>query len=147
MTPPKIALPSYPLYWRDSIFKYLLTLSTVAALLASLPVNAQDENVTAADAEKIVPLIKMTKPELRIIYKKDPYKTVEDEVVEDEVIARATKNSRDPIICKELAVRNIGLYSNNGSRIRRTETFCSRKSKWNERQANTQKVVQEMAGL
>lgn len=131
------------------MFKFLVTLS-IALLMVSSPACAQDENATPpAETEKIVPLFKMKKPELRIVYAnqgdttaEDPNTTSEDKVIAYGVQTKPDVKANDPIICRELTVPDFGRTSN-GSRIRKTQKYCNHRSKWDAKQRNTLKIVKD----
>jgi len=131
----------------ERILKFLVTLSTVAILVSS-PVLAQDHNADfATETAEIVPLFKMAKPELKIVYTKKPKTTTEDVV-----IATGTKISKpdikvnNPVICREEIVPDFGEASN-GSRLRKTQKYCNHRSKWDSKERAAQKLVKDITGM
>lgn len=128
------------------MFKFFAILSA-AAFLATAPAYSQDDKPLAeAETAKIVPLLKMKKPELRIVYTNQSDTAVEDVVIANGRQIKPDVKMNDPVICRELVVPDYGKQSN-GSRIRKTQKYCNHRSKWNARERNTLKVVKDLTGM
>jgi len=115
--------------------------------LTASPALAQDESgLVAAETSNIVPLIKMTKPELKVVFIKQPMDTFEDEV-----IAHGTKfgsgiKGSNPIICKDLVVTEMGGYTN-GTRLRKTKKYCNHRVQWDMKQRRVDRAVKDATKL
>ena len=115
--------------------------------MVTSPALAQDENaLPAAETAEIVPLFKMKKPELKIVYTKQPETPIEDVVVATGSKTKTDVKVNNPVICKELTVPDFGKY-NNGSRLRKTQNYCNHRNKWDVKEREVLKEVKDISGL
>jgi len=113
----------------------------------SSPASAQDENaLPAAETAEIVPLFKMAKPQLKIVFTKQSETPIEDVVIATGSKTKTDVKVNNPVICKKETVPDFGKY-NNGSRLRKTQEYCNHRNKWDTREREVLKEVKDITGL